>query len=189
MTNTLAQAWRGWRGWTEAAFRSLWPNHWQGDSFKVRFYSWVWLGVRLKLCFFRSELHGRPLELFMCSVLKRQGYGEGFRWGPIFLLLLLNLSSMTYFQVDFTISGLTCSDASIAFDTDFEWEKGGGWTLWSFKFWCLVMHILCKVITETTTSDYSYPVRVACDDTAIQAPSSLLTNLICENFYLGLRKL
>jgi len=51
------------------------------------------------------------------------------------------------------------------------------------------MNILCKVITETTTSDYSYPVRVSCDDTATQAPSSLLTNLICENFYLGLRKL
>ena len=39
-------------------------------------------------------------------------------FNDVFSLLLL-LSSITYFQVDFTISGLTCPDASIAFDTDF----------------------------------------------------------------------
>ena len=28
----------------------------------------------------RSELASRPLELFMCSRLDRQGYEEAFRW-------------------------------------------------------------------------------------------------------------
>jgi len=28
----------------------------------------------------RNDLRGRPMELFMCSLLQRQGYGDGFRW-------------------------------------------------------------------------------------------------------------
>uniref|UniRef100_A0A8C7IN62 small monomeric GTPase n=1 Tax=Oncorhynchus kisutch TaxID=8019 RepID=A0A8C7IN62_ONCKI len=27
-----------------------------------------------------KDLQARPLEIFMCSVLKKQGYGDGFRW-------------------------------------------------------------------------------------------------------------
>ena len=42
-------------------------------------------------------------------------------------------SCYTFFQVDFTIPGLTCPETSIAFDTDFEWREksctwAGGWT-------------------------------------------------------------
>lgn len=33
-----------------------------------------------KMVMSRKEIPGRPLELFMCSVLQQQGYGEAIRW-------------------------------------------------------------------------------------------------------------
>ena len=43
----------------------------------------------------RSDIAGRPMELFMCSVLRREGYGEAFRWLSQYL--------QRYNQVDINI--------------------------------------------------------------------------------------
>ena len=104
----------------------------------------------------------------MCSVLKRQGYGEGFRWGPIFFLLLLCCLQWRIFPFVTVVFNNIFSGGFHNIWTNLSrrqhcfwyrfWMREGG-RLNTFKFWCLVMNILCKVITETTTSDYSYPVR------------------------------
>ena len=47
----------------------------------LRYYMGIQNLITGKAPISRQELGGRrPMELFMCSILKRQGYGEGFRW-------------------------------------------------------------------------------------------------------------
>ena len=134
-----AQAWRGRRGWTEAVFRSWWPNHRQGHNFKV-------LGAFEFGCLFTNLSLGRNCRaaLWNCScaqswrgrVMERD-LGEGLiLWWNILWIsvdyLLFSIShicwpglTMFIFQVDFSIPGLTCPETSIAFDTDFEWRERG----------------------------------------------------------------